>query len=152
MATVRTCRRLTVWHSKANVKMMNTAHVYSDTKLQLENHDIMNDSQDFCLDFDNDSDTRVNHNFEYDSEQVAIAEEVTLIKDTDDPIEITQTILLRHTNDQRIEMVENVLQYVQACAQEDKVLQSLEKSSTTDGPEGTVYNKCLNRGWKPNKE
>ena len=132
--------------------MMNTPHVYSDTKLQLENHDIMNDSQDFCLDFDNDSDTRVNHNFEYDSEQVAIAEEVTLIKDTDDPIEITQTILLRHTIDQRIEMVENVLQYVQACAQEDKVLQSLEKSSTTDGPEGTVYNKCLNRGWKLNKE
>ena len=43
-------------------------------------------------------------------------------------------------------MVENVLQYVQACAQEDKVLQPLEKSSTTDGPEGTVYNKCLNRG------
>lgn len=112
----------------------------------------MNDSQDFCLDFDNDSDTRVNHNFEYDSEQVAIAEEVTLIKDTDDPIEITQTIPLRHTNDQRIEMVENVLQYVQACAQEDKVLQSLEKSSTTDGPEGTVYNRCLNRGWKLNKE
>ena len=128
--------------------MMNTVHVYSDTKLQLENHDIMNDSQDFCLDFDNDSDTRVNHNFEYDSEQVAIAEEVTLIKDTDDPIEITQTILLRHTIDQRI----NVLQYVQACAQKDKVLQSLQKSSTTDGPEGTVYNKCLNRWWKLNKE
>ena len=51
-----------------------------------------------------------------------------------------------YTIDQRIEMVENVLQYVQACAQEDKVLQSLEESSITDGPEGTVYNKCLNRG------
>lgn len=63
------------------------------SKLQLENHDIMNDSQDFCLDFDNDSDTRVNHNFEYDSEQVALAVEVAIIKYTDNPIEITQTIL-----------------------------------------------------------
>ena len=142
MATVRTCRRLTVWYSKAHVTMMNTAHVYSDTKLQLEDHDNMNDSQDFCLDFDNDSDTRVNHNFEYDSEQVAIAEEVTLIEYTDDPIEITQTIKLRHIIDQRIEMVENVLQY----AGEDKVLQPLEESSTTDGSEGPVSNKCLNRG------
>ena len=69
MATARTFRRLTIWHSKANVTMMNTAHGYSDTKLQLEDHDIMNDSRDFCLDFANDSDTRVNHNFEYDSEQ-----------------------------------------------------------------------------------
>lgn len=34
-------------------------------------------------------------------------------------------------------MVENVLQYVQACAQEDKVLQSLEESSTTDDPKET---------------
>ena len=115
MATVRTCRSLTVWHSKANVKMMNTAHVYSDTKLQLENHDIMNDSQDFCLDFDNDSDTRVNHNFEYDSEQVAIAEEVTLFKDTDDPIEITQTILVRHTIDQRIEIRKKMKMSCNTC-------------------------------------
>ena len=73
--------------------------------------------------------TGVNHNFEYDSEQVAIAEEATLIEYTDDPIEITETILLRDTIDQRIEMVENVLQYgVQACSQKDKVLQSLEES------------------------
>ena len=139
MATVKTCRRLTVWRSKANVTMINTVHVYRDTKLQLEDHDIMNDSQDFCLDFDNDSDTRVNHNFKCDSEQVAIAEEVTLIEYTDDPIEITQTTLLRHTIDQQMETVEKVLQYVQAFTQEDKVLQSLEESSTTDGPEGTVY-------------
>ena len=125
---------------------MNTAHVYSDTKLQLEDHDIMNDSQDFCLDFDNDSDTRVNHNFEYDSEQVAIAEEPTLIEYTDDPTEITETILLRDTIDQRIEMVENVLQYVQACSRKDKVLKSLEESSTTDGSDGTVYYRCLNCG------
>ena len=96
MATVRTCRRLTVWHSKANVKMMNTAHVYSNTKLQMEDYDIMNDSQDFCLDFDNDSDRRVNHNFEFDSEQVAIAEEVTLIEYTDDPIEINYTVTSYH--------------------------------------------------------
>ena len=100
----------------------------------------------------NDSDTRVNHNFEHDSEKVAIAEEATLIEYTDDPIEITQTTLLRHTIDQRMETVEKVLQYVQAFTQEDKVLQSLEESSTTDGPEGTVYNKCLKRGWKLNKE
>ena len=80
----------------------------------------MTDSHDFCLDFDNDSDTRVNHNFEYDSEQVA--EEVTLIENTDDPIEITQTTLLRRTMDQRIDVVANVLQYLQACSQEAKVL------------------------------
>ena len=100
MATVRTCRSLTVWHSKANVTMMNTAHVYSNTKLQLEDYDIMNDSQDFCLDFDNDSDRTVNHNRLNDSEQVAIAEEVTLIEYTDDPIEMPQTIMLRNTIDQ----------------------------------------------------
>ena len=40
-------------------------------------------------------------------------------------------------------MAENVLQYVQACSQKAKVLQSLKESSTTDGPEGTVSNKCL---------
>ena len=40
-------------------------------------------------------------------------------------------------------MVENVLQYVQACSEKAKVLQSLKESSTTDGPEGTVSNKCL---------
>ena len=49
-------------------------------------------------------------------------------------------------------MVENVLQYVQACSRKDKVLQSLEESSTTDGSEGTVYNSCLNCGRKLNKE
>ena len=40
-------------------------------------------------------------------------------------------------------MVNNVLQCVQACLQKAKVLQSLKESSTTDGPEGTVSNKCL---------
>ena len=49
----------------------------------------------------------------------------------------------RHTIDQGIEMVENVLQYVQACSQKAKVLQSLKESSTTDGPEGTVSNKLV---------
>ena len=39
-----------------------------------------------------------------------------------------------HSTDQGIEMVENVLQYVQACSQKAKVLQSLKESST---------NKCL---------
>ena len=77
---------------------------------------------------------------------------VTLIEYTDDPIEITPTILLRHTIDQRIGMVENVLQYVQTCSQEANMLQSLKESSTTDGPEGTASNKCLNWGWKLNNE
>ena len=40
-------------------------------------------------------------------------------------------------------MVESVLQYVQACSEKAKVLQSLKESSTTNGPEGTVSNKCL---------
>ena len=52
------------------------------TKLQMED-DIMEDFQDFCLDFGDDS---VNHNLDNDSEQAS--EEVTLIKYTDDPIEI----------------------------------------------------------------
>ena len=47
-------------------------------------------------------------------------------------------MLLRRTIDQAIEIVENVLQYVQACLQKAKVLQSLKESSTTDCPEGTV--------------
>ena len=48
----------------------------SDTKLQLEGES-MDDSQEFCLDFDSYSDMRVNHNFDNDSEPVV--EEGTLI-------------------------------------------------------------------------
>ena len=36
-----------------------------------------------------------------------------------------------------------MLQYVQACSEKAKVLQLLKASSTTNGPEGTVSNKCL---------
>ena len=77
--------------------MINTAHFHSDTKLQLEEHDIISDSQDFCRDFDNDSDMRVNHDFEYDSEQVAEEAWVTLIEHTDDPIDLfTLYVLFSH--------------------------------------------------------
>ena len=48
-----------------------------------------------------------------------------------------------HTIDQGIEMVKNVLQYVEASSQKAKRLQSLKESSANDGPEGTVSNKCL---------
>ena len=48
-----------------------------------------------------------------------------------------------HTIDQGIEMVKNVLQYVEASLQKAKRLQSLKESSATDGPQGTVSNKCL---------
>ena len=46
-----------------------------------------------------------------------------------------------HSIDQGIKMVENVL-YVHPCSQKAEVLQSLKESSTTDGPGGTVSNKC----------
>lgn len=42
-----------------------------------------------------------------------------------------------------MELVENALQYMQACSKKAKELQSLKESSTTDGPKGTVSNKCL---------
>ena len=48
-----------------------------------------------------------------------------------------------HTIDQGIEMVKNVLQYVEASSQKAKRLQSLKESSATDGPQRTVSNKCL---------
>jgi len=46
----------------------------------------VDDSQEFCLDFDNDSDMGVNHNFDNDSEQVV--EEGILIEYTDGPIDL----------------------------------------------------------------
>ena len=48
-----------------------------------------------------------------------------------------------HTIDQGIEIAKNVLQYVEASSQKAKRVQSLKKSSATDGPQGNVSNKCL---------
>ncbi|CAB4020104.1 Hypothetical predicted protein [Paramuricea clavata] len=42
-----------------------------------------------------------------------------------------------------INMVKETLEYVQSCSMKSKELQSLKENSTTDGPEGTVSNKCL---------
>ena len=42
-----------------------------------------------------------------------------------------------------IQMVNKTLEYVQSCSMKSKELQSLKDNSTTDGPQGTVSNKCL---------
>ena len=67
----------------------------------------------------------------------------TLVRDFDIHSRKNPLTEPHHTIDQGIKLVENVLQYVQACSQKAKVLKSLKESSTTDGPEGAISNNSL---------